>query len=116
MTRGTGYSCDKHGISVPAGTPCPDCVEAWTNRRAPNTMTVTERADEFRWWGNILTIPFPDMHKRIEELVGRPVWTHELSNPGALIDEIESGERATMETVVDKIPEGKPIIFIDPTD
>ena len=36
---------------------------------------------------------FSDLHKRIEELVGRPVWTHEIVFPELLYEEIRSGKR-----------------------
>ena len=28
-----------------------------------------------------LLVPFSDVHKYIEEKMGRPVWTHEMGNP-----------------------------------
>jgi hypothetical protein len=108
------YCCDKHGTAVLVGEACPDCMEAFANRRDPSTMTAEERASEFEWWGDILTIPFNDLHKRIEELAGRSVWTHELANPKLIIQEIRSQQPATMSDVLDKLPGDKPIIIIDP--
>ncbi|TET25239.1 MAG: hypothetical protein E3J76_01585 [Candidatus Aminicenantes bacterium] len=35
---------------------------------------------------------FSDLHKRIEELVGRPVFTHEIAFPDLLYEEIKSGK------------------------
>jgi hypothetical protein len=85
-------------------------MEAFENRRDASTMTPEERASEFEWWGSMLTIPFSDLHKRIEELAGRSVWTHELANPEQIIAEIRSGQQATMGDVLDKIPASKRII------
>jgi len=36
---------------------------------------------------------FSDLHKRIDELVGRPTMTHEFAFPDLLYDEIASGKR-----------------------
>lgn len=88
------YICDKHG--KPQESFCPDCMEAFENRRDASTMTPEERASEFEWWGSMLTIPFSDLHKRIEELAGRSVWTHELANPEQIIAAIRSGQQAKM--------------------
>lgn len=106
------YRCDKHDSTQDVGGYCPSCMEAFQNRRDPKEMTPQERADEFRWWGDILTIPFNDFHKRVEELVGRSVWTHEFARPDLLIQEIESQQPATMGEVLDKIPGDKPIIIL----
>jgi len=40
-------------------------------------MTPEERVAELCLLFGPLEIDFPLIHKRIEELVGRPVWTHE---------------------------------------
>lgn len=37
--------------------------------------------------------PFSDMHKYIEELLGRPVWTHELASE-AISEEIREKAKA----------------------
>ncbi len=102
------YICDKHG--TPQESSCSDCMEAFTNRRDASTMTPEDRASEFEWWGSILTIPFDDLHKRIEELAGRSVWTHELAHPEQIIAEIRTGQRATLADVLDKIPASKRIV------
>ncbi len=75
-------------------------------------MTAEERAAEFEWWGNILTIPFNDLHQRIEELVGRSVWTHELAYPEQLIQEIRTGRQASISDVLDKIPSDLPVVVV----
>ena len=108
----TTYDCDKHPERAGLTSYCPDCAEAFANRRDATTMTAEERAAEFRWWGEILTIPMGDLQQRIEELVGRPVWTHELARPNLLIAEIERGTPASFGDVLDKIPVDKPVIVV----
>ena len=55
---------------------CPACLEFYEARPDPSTMTPDERVKEFDSW-QWLEITFDKIHKRLEELVGRPVWTHE---------------------------------------
>lgn len=43
-------------------------------------MTGDDRAAEVaRWLHEPMTVAFDVMHQRVEHLVGRPVWTHELA-------------------------------------
>jgi hypothetical protein len=97
---------------------CPTCTAEWENRRDANDMTPDERLAEFRSWGDILEIDWPKVHQRIEELVGRPVWTHELGSDGRpyLEHEILTGSHPSMEGVLAKLPADKPVIVVDPTD
>ena len=106
------YSCDKHAERIGLTSFCPDCVQAFENRRDAATMTPQERADEFRWWGSMLTIPFSDLRQRIEELAGRSVWTHELAHPDQIIEEIERQQPASLYDVLDKIPADKRIVVV----
>jgi len=78
---------------------CPVCTEEWESRRDAAEMTPEERWAEFESWGPILEIDFSKLHKRIEELVGRPVFTHELGTSGVpyLKYEILSGEHPSFE-------------------
>lgn len=91
---------------------CPTCVDAFPARRAVSKMSPTERATELRSLVGPLEIPFLMLHQRIEELVGRPVWTHELARPGSLVDEIESGKSASMAVIIDKVPAAKRLVMI----
>jgi hypothetical protein len=61
---------------------CIDCMEDFRNRRPASEMTSEERAVALENISPILTIPFSDLQQRIEELTGRPVWTHELGTGG----------------------------------
>jgi hypothetical protein len=111
------YQCDKHGTDCTMGECCPDCMEALANRRNPDEMTGEERAAEFRWWGDILTVPFSDLHQRIQELVGRPVWTHEMAGKAAvelLIDEARTRTHPTRREIIDTFPrKDLPVIIIE---
>jgi hypothetical protein len=81
-------------------------------------MTPKERAAELKWWcaDSIVTIPFADIHERINELVGRPVWTHEIPGLDQLVAEILSQEEATLTDVLGKFSPGKPIVVVDMSD
>jgi hypothetical protein len=106
------YDCDKHPAQQALSSYCPDCMEVFANRRDPNTMTGDERAAELTWWGAILTIPFGDLHQRIEELVGRGVFTHELVGWPRLIEEARTRQHPTPQEILDQIPPEKRIIVV----
>lgn len=107
------YQCDKHGTTHKRGEFCPDCAEAFASRRDPDTMTGDERAAELIWWGEILTIPFGDLHQRYEELVGRPVWTHEFATPASLIEEARTRAHPTPQEILNKIPSHMRVIVVE---
>lgn len=94
-------------------TACPRCTEEWENRRDAAEMTADERLAEFQSWRPVLEIDFDKLHKRIEELVGRPVWTHELARPELLDHEIATGEQPGMEGVLAKLPADKSVIVVE---
>jgi hypothetical protein len=71
------YTCPKHHVSIEKGTACPQCIEEYLHLPDPQTMTGPEREAEFRLWETV-TLPFPLIHKRLEALVGHPIWVHEL--------------------------------------
>ena len=48
------------------------------------------------------------IHERIEQLVGRPVWTHEFALPESLYAELETGDVPDMELIIGKIHQIKP--------
>lgn len=109
------YSCDKHQTVHQRGELCPGCVEAFANRRNPDTMTGEERAAELRWWGHILTIPLDDLKQRCEELVGRGIWSHEFVEWDSLIDEARTRTHPTPQEILDKIPARIPVVVVDAT-
>ncbi len=89
---------------------CDRCFEAFETRTPAGEMSADERANELIAWGGPVEIPFPSIHKRIGELVGRPVWTHELAYFDALVAEVRSGNRASFAEVVGKVPPEKLIV------
>lgn len=98
------------------GTPgltgeCPICAEAWEHRAAAEGMTREERARALREIPEILEIDFAKVHQRIEELVGRPVFTHELGTGGMayLEHEILTGVAPSLDGVLSKFPADKPV-------
>lgn len=104
------WTCPKHDtkqLSV-----CIKCQREFKYRTPAEQMTVEERALALEAIPVILTIKFSDLHKRIEELVGRPVWTHELGTGGieSLVKELRSQRPATIDDVMNKIPSDKRII------
>ena len=70
---------------------------------------------EYRSWGPILEIDFDKLHQRIEELVGRPVFTHEMGTSGVdyLEHEILTGTHPDFDGILAKLPEGKPVAVVE---
>ena len=61
-----------------------------------------------------LCVPFDRFHEAIENVLGRPVWTHEFarSNYKNLIDEYEGTRQApTFEEILNLVPKEKRIIL-----
>lgn len=104
------YICPNHQREL--DDYCHDCNEAFAYRRDPNAMTGDERAAEFDFWGPICTIPFGDIRQRIDELVGRNVFTHEMGTSGIerLREEARTRQHPTPQEIFDQIPEHKRII------
>jgi hypothetical protein len=98
------YTCPTHE-TVQSGF-CERCMEDFRRRRPASGMTAEERAVALETLSPILTIPFGDLQQRIEELTGRPVFTHELGTGGLerLAVEVRSGQPASFGEVLDKIP------------
>jgi hypothetical protein len=98
------YVCPTH--QTEQDSYCAACVVDMDDRRDAALMTPDEREAEFRRWCGILTVPFDRVHGRIEELVGRPVWTHEMGlNVEGLIAEARARtcEPATLEKVMNPL-------------
>jgi hypothetical protein len=83
---------------------CEDCTAKWDKRPAVETMTVEQRLAEIDDLFGPLEVRFTLVHQRIEQLMGRSVWTHELAYPWMLKSELANGDRATLGDVMDKIP------------
>jgi len=90
---------------------CPTCQEDLPKRRKHDEMTGAERRAELESFDPILEVDFSTMHARIEELVGRPVWKHEMGTSGweGLLREAESGV-VNEDAPFDSLPTGVPTI------
>jgi hypothetical protein len=111
--------CPEHGSPLPPS--CPGCVQMM--QRPVESMTGDERAAELEHWGYlVLTVEFPTLHKRIEELVGRPVWTHEMGTqlwPNLVAEARSQQHPADLEAHVigsiDQVAGTRPVIIAKPS-
>jgi hypothetical protein len=113
---GNTRNCSRCGM-LTSGE-CPACLKWFENRPDPARMAPSEREAEFRSWKKI-EISFDKIHQRLEELVGRPVWTHEMGlNWEALAQEArERPCRVDMDKVLEPLAAcGKKVILVDPDD
>jgi hypothetical protein len=111
----TSYECPTH--RTVQDDYCAGCVADFEGRRHADDMTGDERAAEFERWCGILTIPFDKLHQRIEELVGRPVFTHELAGHAAvslLIEEARTRDHPSWQEIKEKIPAHVEVIEVQP--
>jgi len=54
-----------------------------------------------------------DLHEKIEELMGRPTWTHEMAYPEMLIEELRNGKPMdAFKKSVEAIAREKPVIMV----
>lgn len=69
---------------------------------------------EFQLIEDRLCMPFQVFHESIEEVLGRPVYTHEFAtNRQGLIDELlHGGEAPTLTDIVGMLPQDKRIIVV----
>lgn len=104
--------CTWCGATLGAKEPCPGCTAAMANLPDPATMTVAERQAEFDRYDAPLTVPFATLHKRVEALVGRPVWTHEFALWDRLREEIASGEHPGPAAIMAKALEVNPNLVV----
>ena len=99
---------------------CPDCNRDIEGRRSRDDMTGDERAEEVR---ALLHDPsayrMDDIHKRLEDLVGRPVWTHEFVTDTWLMEKARGVlphpkdlHQHALESL-EAIADGKPIIVVE---
>src|SRR5208337_2971474 len=69
---------------------------------------------EFQMLTTELCCPFDVFHKALQEVLGRPVFTHELAlNWDGVVDEVFNGKDApTFEEIVNLIPAEKRLIVL----
>lgn len=77
------WICKYHGREVVSGegSHCPQCMIERHDLPNPEFMTAEQRAAEFEFWINRhqLTVEWSVFKIRLEALLGRGIWTHELS-------------------------------------
>lgn len=60
---------------------------------------------EFQLYEPLLCMDFGDLHKAVEEVLGRPVWIHEFGSAGRLKEEFEGIKKApSIEEIVGMFP------------
>jgi hypothetical protein len=60
-----------------------------------------------------LCMPFKVFHAAVEEVLGRPVYTHELTDSARLLSEmVGTIEPPTLEEIIALIPEEKRVVFM----
>ena len=75
-------------------------------------LTEFERAG-LQMFQRRLCMPFEVFHEALEKALGRPVWTHEMADTPALIEEYaKKREPPTSEEIMDKIPAEKRIVAV----
>lgn len=109
--------CNKHPEAgdLTMGQECPTCVVAWENRTDSELMTPEERVVEMQGMNDVLQIDFSKFHKRVEELVGRPVWTHEMGSRtwDKLVEEAGHRNDPGIGEVINRLESyGKPVIIV----
>lgn len=117
MSATERFECERHpGTWIESGSMegCGGCIAMLS--RPVESMTGDEKADEVRSWITGWTsIPFGRIHERLEQLVGRGVFTHEIGlAPDRLIEEAR-GTRTLVsedEIINDLRNTGKPVIEI----
>lgn len=96
------YTCNRHGTPDLTSW-CPRCLNEFDARRPAASMTVDEKASELLIMDDQVTIPFASIQLRIGELMGRGVFTHELTDFDSLVAELRSGQPADIDTIVGKL-------------
>ena len=106
------YICPTHQSTNQMGHACPQCLSDFAVRRPADEMTPDERMAEMQGLRGTLTMPFSNVHERIEELVGRSVWTHEIGMDfGELVREAGHRLALTMDEIINLIPPEKRVII-----
>lgn len=115
------WICERHQIVVPSDgeSSCSACMAEFENAPDAETMTGDERAAALENLPKQLTVPWEVLHRRIEALVGRPVWTHEMGsrNFPNLVEEArrsgaERGRLPTLEHLIESFPDPSRVVVV----
>lgn len=117
MTESKTFECGRHpGVMIDVGSMvgCLDCVAMLD--RDVSTMTGDEKAEEVRSWiHEPMSIPFEQLWKRVDLLVGRPTFNHEFGLAADRLIEEARGTRtlASIDEIVNDLRNtGKPVIEV----
>ena len=124
------FICPRHNVAVyrislyeakRRGVPfgCATCTEELAARPLASDMTPFDRALELRFLlDQPSTVSFNLIHKRVEDLMGRGVMTHEFALPKELEAEILGETEAPAPGALEKLERlapGKPVIIVRAT-
>ena len=104
-----------HLCGTVTDTWCPTCVAAWPDLPSAGDMTGDERAAEMERLLGPLEVPFDMLHERIEHLVGRSVWTHEMGSDWfpALVEEARTRQTVSPREVLRRAASlGKSVVAV----
>jgi hypothetical protein len=116
MTQIVPFNCSTCGALLTG--PCAHCTAFYRGEQPikptrPDYMSGDERAEEIRKLTSKLSIPIDLVMARIDELVGRPVHTHELAerNFENILNEARTRLHPSTEQIINLIPEHKRIVI-----
>lgn len=106
------FTCPTHNIEIEkkVGAECLACV---ADMLLPVPTSTMGRVLEMQRWFGVVTVTFSRIHTRLEELIGRAVWTHEFAQPELLYAEVCKGDTITMDEIIGKFPADKSVIILD---
>lgn len=113
-------NCTICEAEVPEDQACTSCIERFPQRRPANEMSPGERVAEAELLigkDAVTELPAKLLMQRIDELVGRTVWSHEIEFAyDEVIREAGTREHPAMDEVVRRLPPGSQIEVAFPSD
>lgn len=111
------FTCRVHQVEIRTdGNGCELCIAAFPLREHAEAMTPDERVAELERLCGQVTMPVRMIFQRISELVGRPVYTHEIALAFDQLREeawSRTGEMPDEETVIARAElSGKPVVVV----
>lgn len=109
--NGIGYVCQYHNCAVPEHEACEKCMAERELLPPIESMTQAERITEFEMWlnRNQLTVDWAIFKERLDALIGRDLFTHELAtnNLRNLMAEIRGQKNALqfLDELIKSLPE-----------
>lgn len=122
MSDREAFDCPWHGFTIEPDNDdgCPVCLRDYRDdARDPATMTPDERVAQVERLCGIVTVAVPVLLERLNQLVGRPVYTHEIAlRYDALLDEARRRTGVTpMDEVIGSLEDtGLPVMVVEPED